>query len=94
MSVERVDPIGRFYRDVVAVVSRWWRQATTEQELQWLSDRDLADIGVARSDITELARKHAGSATTIGLAKGAKITPADTGVPPPVHKTLGGPIFN
>ncbi|AXV17547.1 hypothetical protein CYG48_17010 (plasmid) [Neorhizobium sp. SOG26] len=75
MSVERVDPVGRFYRDAVAVVSRWWQQATTEQELQWLSDRDLADIGVVRRDIAELARKRAGSAATTGLAKGAQNNP-------------------
>ncbi|WP_042119857.1 DUF1127 domain-containing protein [Rhizobium etli] len=35
---------------------RWWQRRETEQALQWLSDRDLEDIGVARHEIGELVR--------------------------------------
>lgn len=43
----------------VPIVLRWWQRRETEQALQWLSDRDLADIGVARHEIRELARSQA-----------------------------------
>lgn len=66
MSVELFQAVRRFSRrfpKVVRVsrlsansVSRWWQQMMTEQELRWLSDRDLADIGVARRDIGSIAR--------------------------------------
>ncbi len=35
---------------------RWWQRRETKQALQWLSDRDLEDIGVASHEIHELAR--------------------------------------
>ncbi|WP_183920236.1 DUF1127 domain-containing protein [Rhizobium lentis] len=41
------------------VVLGWWQRRETEQALQWLSDRDLADIGVARHEIREVARSQA-----------------------------------
>ncbi|ULR47582.1 DUF1127 domain-containing protein [Rhizobium sp. K102] len=41
------------------VVLRWWQRRETEQALQWLSERDLADIGVARHEIREVARSRA-----------------------------------
>ncbi|WP_064710640.1 DUF1127 domain-containing protein [Rhizobium bangladeshense] len=41
------------------VVLRWWQRRETEQALQWLSDRDLEDIGVARHEIRELAQLQA-----------------------------------
>jgi uncharacterized protein YjiS (DUF1127 family) len=60
-------------RDLYAVIDDWldnmrvnrarnsaYRQ--TMRELSSLSDRELADIGVQRSDITEIARKVAVSA--------------------------------
>ncbi|SCB61564.1 protein of unknown function [Rhizobium aethiopicum] len=46
-------------RIVAPVVLRWWQRRETEQALQWLSDRDLADVGVARHEIRELARSQA-----------------------------------
>ena len=66
MSVERLELVERFLRifsKVVRVskheahfVSRWWQQATTENQLQWLLNRALADIGVSRRDIRQVAR--------------------------------------
>jgi uncharacterized protein YjiS (DUF1127 family) len=41
------------------VILHWWQRRETEQALQWLSDRDLADIGVARHEIREVARLQA-----------------------------------
>ncbi|MBY4611548.1 DUF1127 domain-containing protein [Rhizobium sp. 9T] len=41
------------------VVLQWWQRRETEEALQWLSDRELADIGVARHEIRELARSQA-----------------------------------
>ncbi len=37
----------------------WKRYARTVQELEMLSNRDLADLGIARSDIPRLAREAA-----------------------------------
>ncbi|PDV84961.1 hypothetical protein CO652_29125 [Rhizobium sp. H4] len=42
-----------------APVVHWWQRRATEHALQWLSDRDLTDIGVARHEIRELARSQA-----------------------------------
>ena len=39
--------------------STWKRYARTVQELEMLSNRDLADLGIARSDIPRLAREAA-----------------------------------
>ena len=37
--------------------STWKRYARTVSELESLSNRDLADLGIARSDIPRLARE-------------------------------------
>jgi uncharacterized protein YjiS (DUF1127 family) len=37
--------------------SAWKRYARTVQELESLSNRELADLGITRSDITRLARE-------------------------------------
>lgn len=37
--------------------STWKRYSRTVQELEMLSNRDLADLGIARSDIPRLARE-------------------------------------
>ena len=37
--------------------SRWQRYSRTVAELEGLSNRDLADLGIARSDIPRLARE-------------------------------------
>jgi len=37
--------------------SRWQRFKRTVSELEGLSNRDLADLGIARSDIRRLARE-------------------------------------
>ena len=38
--------------------SSWKRYSRTVSELQSLSDRDLADLGIARCDIPRLAREN------------------------------------
>ncbi len=48
---------------VSLILSRWrgWlRYRETSRELSRLSDRELDDVGVARSDIPGVARLHAG----------------------------------
>jgi uncharacterized protein YjiS (DUF1127 family) len=37
--------------------SNWQRYKRTVSELESLTDRDLADLGIARSDIQRLARE-------------------------------------
>jgi uncharacterized protein YjiS (DUF1127 family) len=37
--------------------ARWKKFSRTYSELQNLSDRDLADIGISRSDIPRIARE-------------------------------------
>jgi uncharacterized protein YjiS (DUF1127 family) len=37
--------------------SRWQRYSRTVSELDGLSNRELADLGIARSDIQRLARE-------------------------------------
>lgn len=37
----------------------WKRYSRTVQELESLSNRDLADLGISRSDIPRLAREAA-----------------------------------
>ena len=39
--------------------STWKRYSRTVQELEALSSRDLADLGISRSDIRFVAKKHA-----------------------------------
>jgi uncharacterized protein YjiS (DUF1127 family) len=39
----------------------WKRYARTVQELEGLSNRDLADLGIARADIQRVAREAARS---------------------------------
>lgn len=39
--------------------SSWKRYSRTLQELDSLSNRDLADLGISRSDIPRLAREAA-----------------------------------
>lgn len=39
--------------------STWKRYARTVQELEALSTRELADLGISRSDIPRLAREAA-----------------------------------
>jgi uncharacterized protein YjiS (DUF1127 family) len=41
------------------IILGWWQRRETEEALQWLSDRDLADIGVARHEIRAVARSQA-----------------------------------
>ena len=41
--------------------STWKRYARTLQELDSLSNRDLADLGISRADIPRLARESARS---------------------------------
>ena len=47
--------ISRFVR----LVRAWWRYNESVRELARLSDRELADIGVSRSEIPGIARSSA-----------------------------------
>lgn len=58
---ETVNPIRRLYERG----TEWWQERRTYNqtlnELSALSDRDLADIGIARADISAIARETARS---------------------------------
>ncbi len=41
--------------------STWKRYSRTVQELESLTTRELADLGISRSDITRIARESARS---------------------------------
>lgn len=41
------------------IIRRWNAYQTTVRELSALSDRDLADLGIKRGDITTIAREYA-----------------------------------
>ena len=42
-------------------LARRWRAVKIAEELRSLSDHELDDIGIARRDITEVARRSAGA---------------------------------
>jgi uncharacterized protein YjiS (DUF1127 family) len=44
---------------IVRLLHAWKRYGSAVQELSSLSDRELADIGITRSDIPRLAWEHA-----------------------------------
>lgn len=44
---------------VLAKLRNWARYRETVRELERLSDRDLADLGICRGDIDTVARSHA-----------------------------------
>lgn len=44
---------------VVRFLQSWKRYGTAVQELSHLSDRELADIGISRSEIPRVAWEHA-----------------------------------
>jgi uncharacterized protein YjiS (DUF1127 family) len=50
-----VAQIGRAVGAATDTVESWCRQAALERELQRLSDVDLADIGISRDQIAEIA---------------------------------------
>lgn len=45
------------FEQLKARYSNWQRYKRTVSELQSLTNRDLADLGIARSDISRLARE-------------------------------------
>ncbi len=44
---------------VVRFLQSWKRYGAAVQELSYLSDRELADIGISRSEIPRVAWEHA-----------------------------------
>jgi len=49
------------FMSIARLFHAWKRYGEAVQELSHLSDRELADIGISRSDIQRLAREHAKS---------------------------------
>jgi uncharacterized protein YjiS (DUF1127 family) len=47
------------FASIARVFQAWRRYDEAINELSYLSDRELADIGVSRADIKRLAREHA-----------------------------------
>ena len=50
--------ISRFIR----LVRAWWRYSESVRELARLNDRELADIGISRSEISAVAWQNARTA--------------------------------
>jgi uncharacterized protein YjiS (DUF1127 family) len=46
-------------KSLFGFVNRWRRYEVSMRELAMLSDRELADIGITRSDIPRIARQNA-----------------------------------
>ncbi|MDF1587404.1 DUF1127 domain-containing protein [Marinimicrococcus flavescens] len=46
-----------FLQRIRSTFDAWRRERVTINELNMLSDRDLADLGISRSDIRSLARQ-------------------------------------
>jgi uncharacterized protein YjiS (DUF1127 family) len=45
-----------FLSTIVAGINRWFRYRSTLRELSGLSDHELKDLGIHRSDISAVAR--------------------------------------
>lgn len=56
MSIHRGKTMFNFFSDGF---KRWNRYNTTKRELDLLTDRELADLGIMRSDIPRIARESA-----------------------------------
>ena len=50
-----------FVAKLIRLLRAWWRYDESVRELSGLSDRELADIGINRSEITRIARDAARS---------------------------------
>ena len=46
------------FASITRLFSRWRRYGAAVNELSHLSDRELADIGISRSDIQRVAQGH------------------------------------
>jgi len=49
------------FTSIARLFETWKRCGAAMNELSHLSDRELADIGISRSDIHRIAREHAHS---------------------------------
>jgi uncharacterized protein YjiS (DUF1127 family) len=47
------------FTSIARLFQDWKRQETVRRELSHLSDRELADIGITRSDIDRIAEQEA-----------------------------------
>ena len=47
------------FASIARLLDSWKRYSAAVQELSHLSDRELADIGISRSDIERIAWEHA-----------------------------------
>jgi uncharacterized protein YjiS (DUF1127 family) len=47
---------------LIRLVRSWWRYNESVRELARLNDRELADIGISRSEITAVAWENARAA--------------------------------
>lgn len=45
-----------FLSSILAGINRWFRYRSTLRELSGLSDHELRDLGIHRSDIADVAR--------------------------------------
>jgi len=48
-----------FLARIISVFRTWWRYNESVRELSSLGDRELADIGIARSEIPAIAWENA-----------------------------------
>jgi uncharacterized protein YjiS (DUF1127 family) len=59
IQVTRMGSQDMFVSKLIGLLHAWWRYDESVRELSRLSDRELADIGVNRSDIARLAWRNA-----------------------------------
>jgi uncharacterized protein YjiS (DUF1127 family) len=50
---------------ILAKVQAWITYRDTVRELQYLADKELADLGISRSDIKDVARRTSSSAVAV-----------------------------
>jgi uncharacterized protein YjiS (DUF1127 family) len=50
-----------FLSSIVRLIRRWFRYDANVRELSRLGDRELADIGISRSEIVRIAWDHSSS---------------------------------
>jgi uncharacterized protein YjiS (DUF1127 family) len=63
------------FTSITRTVNAWRRAGAVRRELSHLSDRELADIGITRSDIDRIAEEEAQEATHVLAVAAAHAMP-------------------
>jgi uncharacterized protein YjiS (DUF1127 family) len=68
--------VSPMFTSITRTVNAWRRAETVRRELSQLSDRELADIGISRSDIDRIADEEAHLDPTYSFGKSRPARPA------------------